>query len=88
MKKHTEIYLKHFNYHSFIPCEICGKTANDIHHIECRGMGGSKNKNDITNLMALCRQCHIDYGDKKQYKELLKEIHNKCLKKTIHSIHT
>lgn len=43
-------------------------------------MGGTKNKNDITNLMALCRECHIDYGDKKQYKDLLKETHNKWLK--------
>ena len=42
-------------------------------------MGGSKFKDIIENLMALCRECHITYGDKKQYKEYLKEIHLKKL---------
>jgi hypothetical protein len=40
-------------------------------------MGGSKDKDTIANLMGLCRQHHIEYGDKKQYKEFLKEIHLK-----------
>ena len=38
-------------------------------------MGGSKLKDNIENLQALCRQCHIDKGDKKQYKALLKTVH-------------
>lgn len=77
MKKHTMIYLKHFGYDisDFIPCEVCGKTAVDIHHIECRGIGGSKASDNIENLMALCREDHIKYGDKKQYKEFLKCKH-------------
>ena len=32
--------------------------AVDIHHLESRGMGGSKNKDYIENLMGLCRDCH------------------------------
>jgi ribosome-binding protein aMBF1 (putative translation factor) len=80
MRKHTKIYLSHFNYfgNEFIGCEMCGKRAVDIHHIECRGMGGSA-KDDINNIMAMCRNCHITYGDKKQYKELLKQRHEQRL---------
>ena len=77
MKKHSKIYLDYFGYDTsdFIPCEICGAKAVDIHHIEPRGMGGSKTKDVIENLQALCRSCHIKYGDKKQYKDLMKTVH-------------
>ena len=79
MKKHTAIYMDHFGYdiNDFIPCEVCGGRAVDIHHIEARGAGGDPQgkKDVITNLQALCRPCHIFYGDKKQYKEFLKEKH-------------
>ena len=85
MKNHTKIYFKYFGYdiHDFILCEIpgCGKRATDIHHIESRGMGGSNTKDFIGNLMALCRECHEKYGDKKQYKEFLTDIHNQKLNK-------
>jgi 5-methylcytosine-specific restriction endonuclease McrA len=81
MKKHTMTYLNHFGYDisDFIPCEVCGKTAIDIHHIEARGIGGSKEADNIENLMALCREDHLKYGDKKQHKEWLKEIHQERL---------
>lgn len=59
----------------FIPCEVCGKKAVDIHHIEARGMGGSDKKDVIENLMALCRECHIKYGDITKAKDYLKKIH-------------
>lgn len=62
-----------------IPCEVCGNRAQDIHHIECRGMGGSKSADVVENLMAVCRQCHIEYGDKKQYINFLKDTHNQRL---------
>jgi 5-methylcytosine-specific restriction endonuclease McrA len=39
-------------------------------------MGGTKEVENIDNLMAVCRSCHIKYGDKKEYKEFLKEVHN------------
>lgn len=88
MKKHTEIYLKSFGYDetSFIPCEVCKSRAVDIHHIESRGMGGSKTKDVPKNLMALCRECHDKYGDKKQYMDFLKEIHNIKLKVHLYGI--
>jgi predicted restriction endonuclease len=81
MKKHTKIYLDYFGYgiEDFIPCESCGAKAVDIHHIEARGMGGNKEADKIGNLMALCREHHIEYGDKKQYIEYLKEIHKEKL---------
>jgi hypothetical protein len=79
MQKHTQIYLQGMGYKTtdFIPCEVCGSQAVDCHHIEARGMGGSKDKDTIENIMALCREHHIQYGDKKQYKDFLKEIHLK-----------
>lgn len=78
MKKHVKLYLDYFGYDvsDFIPCEVCGSQAVDIHHIKARGMGGSKKLDTIDNLQALCRECHIEYGDKKEYIDYLKDIHN------------
>lgn len=79
MKKHTKVYLEYFGYGAddFIPCEVCHKRAVDIHHIVARGMGGSKEKDAIENLMALCRECHVEYGDKKQHLDFLMMKHQK-----------
>lgn len=73
--------MKYFGYgvDDFIGCEVCGNKAVDIHHIDCRGMGGSKDKDTIQNLMAMCRMCHEKYGDKKTYTELLKETHERFI---------
>lgn len=81
MKKHTQIYMKYFGYgiDDFIGCEVCGNKANDIHHIDARGMGGSQDKDKIENLMAVCRMCHERYGDKKEYIELLKQTHDRFI---------
>ena len=81
MKKHTKVYLQGMGYDitDFIPCEVCSSKAVDIHHIEARGMGGTKMADTLENLMALCRQCHFQYGDIKLYKEWLQEIHEKKL---------
>jgi 5-methylcytosine-specific restriction endonuclease McrA len=38
-------------------------------------MGGVKTKDKIENLMALCRSCHLEYGDKKQHMDFLREKH-------------
>jgi hypothetical protein len=83
VRNHTKIYLEYFSFDvsDFIPCEICSSPAQDIHHIEARGMGGSKLKDNIENLQAVCRACHIKYGDKKQYKEMIKEIHQKYMQR-------
>lgn len=81
MKAHTKIYMDHFGYgiDDFIPCEVCMKKAVDVHHIERRGMGGNKTKDEIGNLMAVCRECHIEYGDKPQHMDFLKTIHKNLL---------
>jgi len=77
--KYQAIYLKGMKYDEtdFIPCEICGDKAVDIHHIDARGMGGDpqKKKDHINNLMALCRKCHINYGDITEFKSYLRKIH-------------
>jgi hypothetical protein len=81
MRKHVKVYFDYFGYDvsDFIPSELSGDYANQIHHIDCRGMGGSKDKDVIENLMALTFQEHMDYGDKKQYTDWLKEIHLKFM---------
>lgn len=81
MKKHIVVYLDHFNYDTddFIPCEVCGAKAVDIHHIKARGMGGSNTKDVIENLQALCRKCHLDFGDKKQWIDFLIDKHKNKL---------
>lgn len=83
MQKHTKIYLDYFGYSTtdYIECEACNAyRAVDIHHIEARGMGGSKSKDTIENLMAVCRKCHERYGDKKEWKDWLKSVHSIHLK--------
>lgn len=77
MKKHVKVYLDHFGYDTddYIPCEACGRKAVDIHHIKARGMGGSKERDVIENLQALCRLCHVEYGDKKQHIDFLMMKH-------------
>ena len=81
MKPYTKTYMKHFGYSigDFIPCEVCGSQAVDINHIDARGMGGNPtgSKDAIENLMAVCRKCHLQYGDKKDKKDYLKQIHLK-----------
>ena len=61
-------------------CEIpgCGVPAQDINHIDARGMGGNPlgDKNHITNLMASCRPHHLKHGDVKADKEWLRAVHN------------
>lgn len=80
MLEHTAIYLETFNFHSFIPSELSGGEAQDIHHIIRRGLCGNQ-ANHILNLMALTRQEHEDYGDKKQYLSLLIRAHLAYCKK-------
>ena len=76
MKKHTKIYLE-FNDEPI--CELCGKVAVDIHHIDGRGKG----KDVISNLIALCRKCHnAAHGLEKTYlhKDVIHKIHEKVYK--------
>jgi 5-methylcytosine-specific restriction endonuclease McrA len=76
MKKHTKIYFSHFGYTiaDFIECEVCSSKSVDIHHIEQKGMGGSKTKDFIENLIALCRNCHVDAHANEIPKWILNDI--------------
>ena len=60
MKKYVKVYLKSRGYatEDMVPCEICWAPSVDVHHIDFKGMGGSKNKDIPENLIALCRRHH------------------------------
>jgi len=77
MKKHTKIYLDALGLTDtdFVPSELSGLPCVDIHHIEARGMGGSKKEDRIENLQAVTREEHLKHGDKRQYKKMLFEKH-------------
>jgi 5-methylcytosine-specific restriction endonuclease McrA len=78
MKPHTKIYLTYFGYDTtdFVPCEVCGSQAIDIHHIQPRSRGGN---DTIENLMALCRDCHheVHFGTKLKNEYLITVHHIK-----------
>jgi len=61
MQKHTKIYMTFFGYEisDEVFCEMCSSPCQDIHHISARGMGGSKVKDYIENIIGLCRECHL-----------------------------
>lgn len=84
MRPHVRNYYNAFGYDesSFVPCEVCGRPSNDIHHIEPRSKFGSKNyglMDSVQNLVALCRKCHMDaHGPaSRDVKQQLKEIVSK-----------
>jgi hypothetical protein len=75
--------MEYFGYgmDDFIPSELSpNKRCVTVHHIDCRGMGGSKDKDNIENLMGLTMEEHIKYGDKIQWIEFLQHIHNEFMK--------
>ena len=78
MKPYTLAYMRFFDYgeEDFIPCEWCGAKSVDIHHIYGRG----KLTNEITNLIALCRDCHTDAHNEKITKEQLKQKHETIIR--------
>ena len=82
MTDYKKLYCLHFgfDYGDFIPSEISGLPAVDIHHIENRKMGGTKKENRIENLIALTRQEHEKYGDQVDYKAQLYKTHQNHLK--------
>ena len=75
MQKHIKVYFEHHGYTiaDFIPCEYCKSKAVDIHHLVFRSQGG---KDEIDNLMALCRGCHNDSHNDRKFNEILKIIHD------------
>ncbi|HLS53639.1 MAG TPA: hypothetical protein VK031_06680 [Tissierellaceae bacterium] len=79
MVKYKRIYLESLGLdrHDFIPCEVTGSEAVDIHHICTR-------EDRIENLMAVTRKVHIKYGDKKRYMVKLLTRHRQYL--DIHNV--
>ena len=71
-------YFKHYGYgiDDIILCEVCGKVAVDIHHIKYKSRGGT---DEIGNLIALCRPCHVKAHNEQLKESELKEIHSKNL---------
>ena len=72
--------MKFFGYDesSFIACECCERQATSIHHIIPKSKFGKRNKDkqdEIGNIMALCNECHEEYGQKKKYLEYLQKVH-------------
>ena len=83
MKKHTKIFLQSRGQYQpnmmaddlNIMCEYCNsRPMVDVNHIEPRGMGGSKNKDNPFNLIGMCRECHQDFESKLISKEKCFEI--------------
>jgi len=85
MKKHTKIYMDFFGYckDDLIISELSNTQAVDIHHIEPKGIGGSKGKDVIENLIALNREEHNIAHNKVRGKKLPKEYFKKKHKEFI-----
>jgi len=75
--KHTRVYMEFFGYDipEDVVSEVSGEPATDIHHIDARGMGGSKTKDVIENLVALTRDEHERAERDYEYNEYVKQIH-------------
>ncbi len=77
-----------FNYaeQDFIPCEMCGSRAVDVHHLERQSKFGTKKEKDyIENLIGVCRDCHIKANDSMfNFYCRIKHLENVCIQ--IHSL--
>ena len=72
MKKHVKIYRDRFpEFIDYFPCEVCGDVATDIHHIKYKSRGG---KDEIDNLIGLCRSCHNKAHDEIIRNLILKQL--------------
>ena len=74
---YVAIYMAAFGYGDadFIPSELSGLPSVDLHHVICRGAGGTKKEDRVENLIALTRAEHEKYGDKKHCMSFLFERH-------------
>ncbi|QDP49407.1 MAG: hypothetical protein Tp164SUR323001_29 [Prokaryotic dsDNA virus sp.] len=89
MKNHTKVYMTFFylDESDFIGCEMCGSEATDIHHILRRGIGGSKCKDYIENLSALCRDCHNMAETNKEFNVYVRIRHLELINKYLYENH-
>lgn len=85
MKKYLRMFMKYYGYteadsYSEL-CWYCAKNVwVEVHHIISRGMGGSKLRDTIDNLIPLCRSCHSDSSVINKQKDKLKEIVRRRMK--------
>jgi len=77
MTPHVKIYLDYFDLtpDDFCRCEACGGKGVDIHHILGRGKG----MDVISNLAALCRDCHNRCHNEEIKRHEMQKIHFKYL---------
>lgn len=80
MIRYKKIYCDFFGYKpgDFVPSELSGGEAVDIHHIIYKSRGG---KDVIENLMALTFKEHEDAHQERLKPEYLQEVHNEFMKK-------
>ncbi len=74
MRKHIEVYRKHFEIgdQDVVLCEACHRErVVDIHHLVFRSHGGS---DQIDNLVGLCRSCHNRAHNDRAFNEELKKL--------------
>ncbi|CAA0254309.1 hypothetical protein V2605_03550 [Tenacibaculum maritimum] len=85
MKNHIKIYHSTLglDYSGYRTSELSNAPGIDLHHIDCKGMGGDPKgeKDRIENIIALTREEHIRYGDKKQYMSFLYTKHMQFLQR-------
>lgn len=78
MEKYKKVYLDTFypgwGEQDFIPCEVTGQRAVDIHHIFPRGTYPEL-YDCPGNLMAMTRKEHMDKGQNKKYLQELIDCH-------------
>lgn len=91
MPIHTTLYMDFFGYDlsDYIPSEIGGAEALpaiDIHHVINRSKCGGA-ADHILNLMALTREQHEEYGDRKEHMFSLIQTHLLFMKERGHDIH-
>ena len=83
--KYKKVYCTFFGYdygYSKILCEFCKKLAVDIHHIKSRAHSKCDNLNEIPNLVALCRKCHVNC-DNNDFNKRVQIIHLKNVIKVL-----
>jgi hypothetical protein len=65
-KRRRWVYEKYTQWVKRQPCEGCGGTAEDPHHIIGNGLGGTGTKAHDLFAIPLCRRCHDDLHENTQ----------------------
>ena len=82
MKKYKKIFFDFWDIgeQDVFICQSCQSArATDIHHLHFRSQGG---KDEISNLIGICRTCHNLAHESKEFNNKLKEINKKIHNET------